>query len=846
MRKTRKSIIALMMMLAIILSTLPGISFASPPTPAVVVKTERVYLAMATGTGAFTDSVATVANDNVNDQALTENGNIRTFNNAYFIDSSTPTVKTQLKVATDYIPVISRPVSGLGPYQGNWIGAVGVYEFGFNAADEAIEFQRLLFDSYTGYGAPNTVAKTIRIGQFGPAAGDIHNTYKYDANTKAYIVAGTNASLTLTAMDFEDLVTDENDTIRFFYNYTSMTDRTLTEVFIVEAAGAGTRATTYENRSWSEGVSWNDPDYGYDGIENPYPVQFSLYDPVETGGKTDEAKYPLFIFFHGNGGAGTDAAGKQSVSANDGYTIGVTRYQDEFESNTEGVYGAYVVSARAVAELVTPASMGGQSWLNGYRYDSNPRYAAGDEAYKGKATQAAAMLSNIEWLIDTYPNIDPNRVYLASHSAGGYMVWAVLFEAARLGKLDLFAAAIPNQAAFFPSGGQLVDDYAEFELGLEDRLISVMSVPIWLHNSLNDTTCCWKYAAGDPFRMTGASAYSPGMGSVPGTLYMGGTTSGAVSTEPTYTMDKLGGARALWEAVINLKDVGGNPLSRVSTSLTMGHADTILVNNNIYPSGTAAREGITPTSYTRIYDEQPAGFNETTPGNYSSLAYTFGSSSVYSDGSYEDTITDWFNMCGAEKEKASVSISGPASVTYVPGETATYTVSIDNATDVSAVQITLKVDGDFLETKSFTGLSGFGVVGDLIWVPVGGGMYEGTIVLAGPAASGSFDIFQIEFNLRGLLGVTKVELIDFQIAYEGKWVDFKDGNMAAVTSINQWYSIFDLNQDGVVDLRDISIAMMYYMAEEGDANWAVAKIADVSGDGVVDIEDLIQIRANFT
>jgi len=657
----RKSI-AILLAFLLLLATLPGSVFALPYEADAVVKTERVYLAMATGTGAFTDSVATVSNSNVNEQALTENGNIRTFNNAFFLDSDIPTAKQALRVATDYIPVISRPVSGLGPYQGNWIGAVGIYEFGFNADGIAIKFSRLLYDPYAGYGAPDTENNTIRIGQFGPAAGDIHNTYKYDENTKVYFVAGSNAALTLTESSIEALVNDENDNTYILYNYNSMADKTLTEVFISAVAGLGTRSTAYENRSWSEGVHWSDPVYGYDGVENPYPVQFSLYDPVAQG-KPDDAKYPLVIFFHGNGGGGS----KTGVAGNDGYTFGVTRYQNEFESDTEGVYGAYVVSARAVAELVTPASMGGQSWLNGYRYDSNPRYAEGNEAYKGKPTQAASMIANIEWLIDNNPNIDPNKVYLTSHSAGGYMVWAVLFEAARLGKLDLIAAAIPNQAAFFPSGGQLVDDYAEFELGLEDRLLSVKSVPIWLQNSLNDTTCAWKYGAGDPFRMTGPSAYNPGMGQVAGTLRMGGTATGAISTEATYTMDKLGGARALWEAAINLKGAGGNPLSRVTTVIALGHANTILTNNNIYPATTAARQGVSPTSYTRIYDDQPENFNEQTPGSYQTLAYTFGASPRYSDGSYEDTITDWLNLCGYVKAKTIVAVTVYAAVDKLNG-----------------------------------------------------------------------------------------------------------------------------------------------------------------------------------
>ena len=195
----------------------------------------------------------------------------------------------------------------------------------------------------------------------------------------------------------------------------------------------------------------------------------------------------------------------------------------------------------------------------------------------------------------------------------------------------------------------------------------------------------------------------------------------------------------------------------------------------------------------------------------------------------------------------TVYITGPSTVVAGAGATATYTVSVEKIPDITAVQLTLKVDGKFFETKASAGLNGFSSVGAIEWVDIGGGIYEGTIVLAAStSASGNFDVFEVEFNLRGELGTTLVELVDFKVAYEGAWVDCLYGDMIVETNIEKWYSVYDLNRDDVVDLRDISVAMMYYMAQAGDANWDTAKVADVNGDGVVDIEDLILIRANFT
>ena len=192
-----------------------------------------------------------------------------------------------------------------------------------------------------------------------------------------------------------------------------------------------------------------------------------------------------------------------------------------------------------------------------------------------------------------------------------------------------------------------------------------------------------------------------------------------------------------------------------------------------------------------------------------------------------------------------VSISGPPTVSYTEGTTVTYIVSVSNAPEITAIQLTLRVDSAFFDYNTASGVNGFENIGVVIWMDVGGGIYEGTIVLAG-SGSGDIDIFEIEFLLSGVLGTTEVELIDFGMAYKNEWIDFEYGDAVAITSINESYSVYDLNHDGQVDLRDISIAMMYYMAEFGDANWDDALIADVNGDLIVDIDDLILIRTNYS
>jgi len=62
----------------------------------------------------------------------------------------------------------------------------------------------------------------------------------------------------------------------------------------------------------------------------------------------------------------------------------------------------------------------------------------------------------------------------------------------------------------------------------------------------------------------------------------------------------------------------------------------------------------------------------------------------------------------------------------------------------------------------------------------------------------------------------------------------------------QWYSPYDLNKDGVIDLNDLTYALQFLLANEGDPNWDEAKAADFDGNKKIDIEDLIVILANYT
>jgi hypothetical protein len=48
----------------------------------------------------------------------------------------------------------------------------------------------------------------------------------------------------------------------------------------------------------------------------------------------------------------------------------------------------------------------------------------------------------------------------------------------------------------------------------------------------------------------------------------------------------------------------------------------------------------------------------------------------------------------------------------------------------------------------------------------------------------------------------------------------------------------DVNQDGAVDTADLSLALYYFGALSGDEDWSVTGVADIDGDGDVDMADI--------
>ena len=184
-----------------------------------------------------------------------------------------------------------------------------------------------------------------------------------------------------------------------------------------------------------------------------------------------------------------------------------------------------------------------------------------------------------------------------------------------------------------------------------------------------------------------------------------------------------------------------------------------------------------------------------------------------------------------------------------------FRLALKHAKNVTTVRVRFTVDAS---TVSVTGLSGFQVLGQ----PKGSlanGKYTGEVMLAylsdGRTAfnqTGETGIASFVTNGGDTptLKITGVTLSGWDS--DGKAIFGTTGSIDP-DEVKFVATTYDLNGDDKVDQLDITVAQAAYQARPTESDWntpganGVAPSAcDVTGDGVVDIQDLIAIYLNFT
>lgn len=183
-----------------------------------------------------------------------------------------------------------------------------------------------------------------------------------------------------------------------------------------------------------------------------------------------------------------------------------------------------------------------------------------------------------------------------------------------------------------------------------------------------------------------------------------------------------------------------------------------------------------------------------------------------------------------------------------------FRLALKHAKNVTTVRVRFTVDAS---TVSVTGLNGFQVLGQ----PKGSvakGKYTGEVMLAylsdgRTAFTQTGETGIASFVTNGdtpTLKITGVTLSGWDS--DGKAIFGTTGSIDP-DEVKFVATTYDLNGDGKVDQLDITVAQAAYQARSAESDWnksgtnGVAPSAcDVTGDGVVDIQDLIAIYLNVT
>ena len=183
-----------------------------------------------------------------------------------------------------------------------------------------------------------------------------------------------------------------------------------------------------------------------------------------------------------------------------------------------------------------------------------------------------------------------------------------------------------------------------------------------------------------------------------------------------------------------------------------------------------------------------------------------------------------------------------------------FRLALKHAKNVTTVSVRFTVDAS---TVSVTGLNGFRVLGQ----PKGSvakGKYTGEVMLAylsdgRTAFTQTGETGIASFVTNGdtpTLKITGVTLSGWDS--DGKAIFGTTGSIDP-DEVKFVATTYDLNGDGKVDQLDITVAQAAYQARSTESDWntpganGVAPSAgDVTGDGVVDIQDLIAIYLNVT
>lgn len=212
-------------------------------------------------------------------------------------------------------------------------------------------------------------------------------------------------------------------------------------------------------------------------------------------------------------------------------------------------------------------------------------------------------------------------------------------------------------------------------------------------------------------------------------------------------------------------------------------------------------------------------------------------------------------VAGSEPEVKTVSAAvSIAAEPEIKDGKAVYSIYFDNAENVNTVLLKVSFDLSKVDEGEINCVNDKFIGGTSTWTEENGKLvlkaYFGiTGNVTGFSSNEKTKLAEISVPLKvDAKGNITADISDFKTA--GVVSEDESAMNGTVTITASSASIFvpsyDVNDDGTVDIIDITEAQRYYQATSSDTNWGTAKAMDVNGDNKVDIEDYIAIFNNLS
>lgn len=308
-------------------------------------------------------------------------------------------------------------------------------------------------------------------------------------------------------------------------------------------------------------------------------------------------------------------------------------------------------------------------------------------------------------------------------------------------------------------------------------------------------------------------------------------------------------------ALINVKEAtGGTEVTSVTlnkTTLSLDAGKTGKLTATVLPASAADKSITWSSSKT---DVASVSSNGTVTAKKVGTAVITATATNGKSASCTVTVTGGTTDPDPGQPEAVVSADVALRNAGLADRNPSFRLALKHAKNVTTVRVRFTVDAS---TVSVTGLNGFRVLGQPKG-SVANGKYTGEVMLAylsdgRTAFTQTGETGIASFVTNGdtpTLKITGVTLSGWD--RDGKAIFGATGSIDP-DEVKFVATTYDLNGDGKVDQLDITVAQAAYQARSTESDWntpganGVAPSAcDVTGDSVVDIQDLIAIYLNFT